>query len=623
MRFSIAFRNGFTALAASTVLAAFSLGVPVAAADGGFATATWRDLAGHNYTAAECRRHPATVFFFISTQCPISNLYIPRIRQLSSTWRRRGVQSFVVDSNIDDSAAALGKYARQRQIAAPVVKDRGTRLADMLHASATPEAVVVDSAGAIRYIGRIDDNTDPAQVSQRWLSDAVGDLLSGTAVRVTRTLALGCAIFHPAAASAAERAALARGGAIPTYSGQVAQILDDKCALCHRPGESAPFSLTDYVEARTWAQQIKSYTQQDVMPPWKPTPGWGVFRDARGLTDRQKAILARWADSGAPLGSASAVPPLPHYPSPTAWTLGVPSVVLKPSAPYHLAADGKDVYRNFVLPMQFPHDVYLSGVAFQPQNRAVVHHILLYVDPSGAAVQLDGHGRQPGYTVDGLGIGVYDAQWADVWVPGSSARMLPPGVAIRIPKGSVLVMQVHYHKDGRPETDRSQVALYLSHGPVRQVVHVDALGQFMLHLPPGNPHEVVNAEQTLPVAVHILSLFPHMHMLGKSMKVWATLPGGATERLIAIADWDFNWQATYYLQHEAALPAGTVLHMQAVFDNTANNPRQPSHPPKLVHFGEQTTDEMDFCFIGLTVDGENVARSGIAAAPGAGATAAP
>ena len=183
-----------------------------------------------------------------------------------------------------------------------------------------------------------------------------------------------------------------------------------------------------------------------------------------------------------------------------------------------------------------------------------------------------------------------------------SPRRQPDGVAIKVPKGAKLVMQVHYHKSGKPETDRSAIGVYWAKGPVQAVRRVAPLGNPFFALKPGQDNQEVHAEMTLPVAVTLREILPHMHMLGKTMKVWATLPDGTEKKLVYIQGWDFNWQMAYRYQEPIKLPRGTKLSLVATYDNTTKNPNQPSNPPKMVTFGEQTTDEMCFAFLAYSVD---------------------
>jgi thiol-disulfide isomerase/thioredoxin len=597
-------------LTAVTVVALFAVG-RAHAQPSPAAPLAWTDVQGHRYGPEDLTAHPATVFLFWSSQCPVANRYVPRMIGLARDYRPKGVMFFLVDSNVEDSRAVVVQAAKDRALPFPAVKDHGTALADRLGAQATPEAIVLDGTGAIRYLGRIDDNADPDRVTRRDLRATLDALLAGQPIARTRTLPFGCAIFRDQQPA---RDALAARSVI-TYARDVAPILNGNCVVCHRRGEVAPFSLETYQQARVWARQIKQYTARRLMPPWKATPGFGDFRDARFLTDRQIATLARWAESGASPGNLKQLPPAPHFPPPAAWPLGTPDQVLQAPRPYHLAAEGKDVYRNFVLPIDFKEDRYVAAWDFKPDNRAVVHHIVTYIDPTGQSAAMDGREEEPGYTVpNAIGVGIPGAQWGDVWVPGSSARRLPPGMAVRIPAGAKLVMQVHYHKTGKVEIDRSRMALYFAKGPVEKRLQTWTVGNMFFELPAGQAHQEVHADLTLPVDVHMWSIFPHMHMLGHEMKVTATLPNGTVKPLVWIKDWDFNWQATYLYREPLALPRGTKLRLVAVYDNSERNPRQTAHPPRLVRFGEQTTDEMCFAFFGVTVDGENLSAPKTASA---------
>lgn len=593
---SLARSAGYAFLAAALALTALA-GAAFRQSPPGPTPIAWSDLAGHRYTAADLAA-PATVFFFTSTECPLSNLYMPRMAELEAAYRGRGARFFLVNSNLEDSRAALRAWAAQHSIRFPVVKDEGTALADRLGARCTPEAVILDAKCDVRFRGQLDDSADGAKVTRRYAQEALDAILAGHPVRTPRTLAAGCAIFRQPVMSAKS----ARSAARYTYARDVAPILNRNCVVCHRAGEVAPFALETYQQARTWAAPIRDYTQRRVMPPWKAVPGHGDFLDARTLSDRDIATLAAWANAGAPSGDLKQAPPAPKFPPADAWALGTPDQVLQPSRPYHLAAEGPDVYRNFVLPADFTRDTYYSAMEFKPGNRKVVHHVVCYIDTTGKSAALDGHDKEPGFSTDGVGIGIVGAQWGEVWVPGRTPRLLPPGVAICVPKGAKLVMQVHYHKNGAPQTDLTRMALYRAKGPVEKRMMVWPLSNYTFVLRPGEKRQEVRASMTTPAAVHVYTVFPHMHLLGREMSVTATLPDGTVMPLIEVNDWDFNWQETYEYRSPVALPRGTRIDLTAVYDNTDANPRQLLHPPRTVRFGEQTTDEMCFCFLGFTLD---------------------
>lgn len=560
----------------------------------------WKDVSGKSYDAGAVSRGKATVFFFSSTQCPISNIYTPRMIELAGTYQPKGVGFFLVNSNREDSLSTVRRYAAERKFPFPAVKDKGTALADALNADKTPEAVILDAQGVVRYRGRIDDNQDRTKIIRHDAADALDALLAGKPVPRPKTLAFGCSIFRDAVrTAAASRAAV-------TYAHDIAPILNANCVSCHRQGEAAPFALGTYQQAKTWAVAIKDYTGRRLMPPWKAAPGYGDFKDAHTLTDAQIAAIAKWASSGATPGDLKKAPPTPTFERADAWQLGAPDLILRPTAPYKLAAEGQDVYRNYVLPIDFDQDKYVSAIELKPGNRTIVHHMIAYLDVAGTTAAMEGKDGQPGYTVPGVGIGVSNFAFLQGWAPGNTPPILPPGTAFKLDKGAKLVLQVHYHKDGKEELDQSRIGIHFANGTVSHVMRVWAVQNSWFDLKPDVANQKVEGMFMLPLGVHVWSVSPHMHMLGREMKMTAILPDKTEKEMVWIKDWDFNWQENYRYKEPLVLPAGTRVKMTAVFDNTTSNPRQPTHPPKEVRFGEQTTDEMCIGFFSVTIDRENL-----------------
>ncbi len=385
-----------------------------------------------------------------------------------------------------------------------------------------------------------------------------------------------------------------------TFNKQVAPILWKNCASCHRPGQIGPFSLITYKDAAKRAEFIKQITNDRRMPPWKPEAGFGEFRDVRRLSDEDLKTLAHWADAGAPEGNPKDLPQPPKFVD--GWQLGEPDLVLKMPKPFAVYASGRDIYRNFVITVPVDRDRTVAAVEFRPGNRRVVHHALLFLDAYGQARKRDGGDGQPGYATFG-GIGILPTGGLGGWAPGSTPRRMPEGVGMYLAKGSDLVMQVHYHPDGKPETDLSSVGIYFTAKPATKIVGGIAVRSRSIDIPPGESHHVVHAQsQPLPTDVTTLAVFPHMHNLGREMKMTAVTPDGAELPLIWIRDWDFNWQGSYQYRQPVHLPKGTVLKVDAVYDNTADNPKNPSSPPKRVTWGEQTTDEMCLCGVSVVTE---------------------
>ncbi|HVE82957.1 MAG TPA: hypothetical protein VND93_08930, partial [Myxococcales bacterium] len=371
-------------------------------------------------------------------------------------------------------------------------------------------------------------------------------------------------------------------------------ILQARCASCHRPGEVAPFSLLTYEDAAKRARQIARVTESRFMPPWKPAPGWTELRDERRLTGAEIAVLRAWADAGAPRGDPAKAPPPPAFAE--GWQLGKPDLVVRMPEPFPVPASGDDVYRAFVIPLQFPEDRDVIGVEFRPGNRRVDHHALLYLDTSGEARKKDAAEPGPGYT-SFAGPGVRPAGSLGGWAPGGVPHFLPEDVGARVPRGADLIIQIHYHPSGKPETDQSEVGLFFSRSPRQKRLLAFPMLSPQLRIPAGDAHYQTSATFVTPVDLELLGAAPHMHFIGKAMKVWATLPDGSERKLISIEDWDFNWQGLYYFKQPVRLPRGTALHLEATYDNSADNPSNPSDPPREVTWGEQTTDEMALAFL--------------------------
>lgn len=424
-------------------------------------------------------------------------------------------------------------------------------------------------------------------------------LLSTTAL--LSTVVLGAAVQGRVKAHAPAAHAKPKAATI-SYTHDVAAIMDKNCVSCHRAGQVAPFALTSYDDVSKRAALIAAVTQSRYMPPWKAEAGFGHFANERRLTDSQIKLLQQWADQGAPKGKGTP-PPAPQFAS--GWEFGEPDLVLQPKAAYSLAADGDDVYQCFVIPTTFTDDRYLSAVEVHPGNRKVVHHVIAYLDTSGRARQLAAGDPADSYVSFG-GPGFTPSGALGGWAPGYDALKLPSEDGILLPKQADIVLQVHYHRDGKSETDLTNIGLYFSKAPVDKRVHIFPLINTFLSIPPGAKNYAAQASATLPEDVSVLSIMPHMHLLGSDMTVSATLPDGSVEPMIKVTGWDFNWQMNYDYADPLHLPKGTRIDLTAHYDNSADNPRNPNTPPKLVTWGEQTTDEMCIGFLAYTVDSEHL-----------------
>jgi mono/diheme cytochrome c family protein len=384
-----------------------------------------------------------------------------------------------------------------------------------------------------------------------------------------------------------------------TYNKHVAPILFKHCATCHRPGEVGPFPLLTYKDAAKRADFLKEVTADRRMPPWKPVPGHGEFQGARRLSDAEINTLARWADAGAAQGDPKDLPPLPRFSE--GWQLGKPDLILKMPKAFTIPAGGRDIYRAFVIPTGVTERRAVAAVEFRPGNRRVVHHARFFLDTTGAGRKKEEAESEPGFPSSGANLGVPISGSLGGWVPGTTPRFLPDGVARRLPRNSDLVLQVHYKPTGKEEKDQSTVGIFFRKAPVWRFLHGMMLAEPRLRIPAGEKRYRATASYTLPVAIRVLTIGSHMHLLGREMKVTAMLPGGKKEPLLWITDWDFNWQGHYHYVRPVVLPQGTVLKMEAFFDNSEKNPKNPHRPPRTVWQGPRTVDEMCQCPITFIV----------------------
>jgi len=379
----------------------------------------------------------------------------------------------------------------------------------------------------------------------------------------------------------------------PTYSKDIAPILRRNCVSCHRAGESGPFPLLTYDDAKKRARLIADVTARRFMPPWLPQPGYGDFADARRLTDSEIKVIAAWANAGAPEGDPSQSVAAP--PSPGDWQLGQPDLILTAARAYSLAADGPDVFRNFIFRTDLKTPRFVRAVEIRAGGKRLVHHANLILDRLHSARRLE---PQPGAGFPGMDINIqYNAFDPPghflFWKPGSAPYTEPDGFAWRLQPGDDLVLNAHLQPSGKPETVEPSIGLYFTDKPPTQFpVLVQLEHDSAIDIPPGRHDFLVSDDFRVPIDVDVLAAYPHAHYLGRLLEAYATLPNGTRTWLIRIPDWDQNSQAVYRYQKPVFLPEGTVISMRYHYDNSSANPRNPNSPPKRVRAGNNSTDEM-------------------------------
>ncbi len=387
-----------------------------------------------------------------------------------------------------------------------------------------------------------------------------------------------------------------------TFNQQIAPIVFQYCAPCHRPGEAGPFSLLTYHDARQHASQLAAVTARRFMPPWPPEPGYGDIADPRRLSDAQIRTFAEWVKQGALEGSPADLPAAPHFVE--GWQLGEPDLIVEMPKPFLLPASGGDVFRNFVIATNLKQTRYVRALELRPGNKRIVHHANIVVDRGRTLRRLEGVDGQPGFAgmdIITQSVGEFDPDSHFLfWKPGTVPHQEPPDMAWRLDPDTDLILNLHLQPSGKPELVQPKVGIYFTpRAPTRFPILVQLEHDGALDIPAGDSHFTITDHLVLPVAVQVLGIYPHAHYLGKQVEAWATLPDGTRRWLIRINDWDINWQAVYSYRQPVPLPKGSTLEMRIVYDNTPANVRNPNHPPIRVKAGNRSQDEMGHMWLQL------------------------
>lgn len=387
-----------------------------------------------------------------------------------------------------------------------------------------------------------------------------------------------------------------------TWADHVAPIVYKHCATCHRDGGIAPFSLMSYADAAPQADYMAWAVGEGIMPPWPPNPDYQPHAFQRVLSPAERQAIIDWAEQGAPSGDLSQAPTPPDFPE-GAELLGTPDLVLKIPTYVSQAVDHDD-YRCFVFKSPVTMERYVVAWEVIPGNRSIVHHVVTYKDASGQCAVRDSQTPEPGYVC--FGGSCQDAEIFGAWAPGGNALVYPPGMGVKLEAGTDIVVQLHYPKGSAGEVDSTRIHYYFAPlgTPMREVKFATVADPWFTNqntpfiIPPNQIKTFhTRLELNYGLDFSLLRVFPHMHLLGKSMRAWVKLPDGSIQPLIHIPEWDFEWQGAYAFPHLLYVPDGSTIETDFTYDNTTGNPNNPHNPPKTVTYGEETTDEMLFLFL--------------------------
>jgi peroxiredoxin len=523
----------------------------------------------HNIAEAAGRR--GTVLYFFASGCPLAKLYTPRIQALASDVRADDIRFVGIASQPTDSLADLETFARTHRLSLPVWKDRNGALAAALGIRRTPEVLVLDAEGRIRYRGRIDDQYQPgitrSAVSSHDLRDALAQLAAGEIISRPITQPAGCLLG---------RVERGNGSSEVVYTRDIAPVLNQNCRTCHRQDQIGPFPLTTYEEAAGWGPMIREVVQDRRMPPWHANPAHGRFLNERRLSDRDRQLITTWVDNGCPEGDAGHLPIVPSFPK--EWSIGQPDLVLSLPAPIPVSSEGSDGYRFFEIDPGFTEDRWIRAAELMPTCKAVVTQCNVFLKPP-TKQQLD---RST------------EAEWTylTVLTPGQSPTVLPDGVAKRWPAGWRAVIEIRYSPNGSPHEDQTRLGLLFAEPEtVRQELSTQLTRDEDIAIAPGASDVKITHKFVCKRDSLIFAIVPHMHLRGRSFRTEVEYPDGRRSILLDVPRYEFAWQTSYAFAEPVRLARGTVVYHTGTYDNSSGNPANPD-ATAWVRTGLQPWNEM-------------------------------
>ena len=401
-----------------------------------------------------------------------------------------------------------------------------------------------------------------------------------------------------------------------TFTKDVLPILQKNCQTCHRPGQIAPMSFLTYQSARPWAKAMKAAVAARKMPPWFADPNYGHFTNDRSLKPGEIETIAKWADAGAPEGDAKDAPPPIQWPE--GWQIQPDIIVQGPTTdvPAHPKNNVVE-WMSVTVPTGFTQDTWITSVQIKPEHTAVTHHICLGFNAHTPDVQYfvptweDKARDEEGAAIPGKGLtfgrrATFGRSMAeDCYLPGMvAADYRSFGAAKLVPAGSDITLNLHYTPNGTAVTDHVQIGFTVAkEPPQRRYVSLSSSAPIdpkLFAIPANDPNWLSPpAEATFNQDVELVFMMPHMHVRGKDMTYTLEYPDGRKEVVLSVPHYDFNWQLGY--NTSIKVPKGTRLHVDAHYDNSANNRFNPN-PDRTVYYGEMTWEEMMFPFFGVVVD---------------------
>jgi hypothetical protein len=547
----------------------------------------------HELSELHAASRQGIVLFFLDNNCPVARQYAPTMSRLHAEFQAKGMAFYGIYPNARVHVLAMAQHALADDLPFPVFLDREQKLAKLLEVSVTPEVVVIDAQWHKVYQGAIDNQFKKggriSDATKNYLRDALTSFLANEPVAEPFTRASGCPLESNQRVAAQQPV---------TFHRDIEPIIQRNCQVCHREKGVAPFALGNYNDVFYSAERIREVVEERRMPPWHgyANPELGKLKNSKQLSEEEISAITNWVEQGSPQGDPKDAPPPKTWPAAEAWEIGKPDYVYK-IKPFTVPKNGVLDYQFFRVPLRFAEDRWFDGVEVKPGNAAVVHHVGLHVVPAGDAEYQGFAGMTALY-----GLSTELATLINDYVPGDTynAVKYPAGNAVRIPKNTDLVFEVHYTPNNQSAVvDQSMVAFQWAKEPPREEVRTKVfrkpVGRF--RIPPGDPHFRMEDTYYFKNDVYLDAVRPHFHYRGKAFKLEIIERNPNTDEIarrtpvVTVPIYDPDWQRTYELEQPLFLPAGTELLATGLFDNSPFNPRNPN-PTKEVLWGQQSEDEM-------------------------------
>jgi peroxiredoxin len=491
-----------------------------------------------------------------SNHCKINAADSAAFNALQKDYADQGVKVLMINSDQNASREAIAANVEKTGVTVPVLHDTAQIIGSSLEIENTGEVLVIEPGSRkIVYRGN----------GGQTVRNTIDALIAGTPIEVASLESKGCAIAYPHTAAAQT----------VTYADDIAPILMDNCTACHTEGGIAPWAMTEYNMVKGFAPMIREVIRTKRMPPWHADPDTGVWEHDGSISDEETRTLVSWIEAGAKRGDGPD-PLLNVKPLETRWTLGEPDLILEVPA-YDIPATGIVEYQFPVLKNPLGRDVWVKAATIIPGDGRVVHHVLM---GSGPVPEKNGGNLDSVFDNYIMGYAV-----------GNESANLPEGTGVFVPSDEAFLLQMHYTPIGLATTDKTRVGLYFADEVPANYLRTHVIVDPTIKIKPNSAEHEENAYFTFTDDATLYSVTAHAHYRGSSANYTLEYPNGETEVVLAVPNYDFNWQRTYTFSKPLQVPKGSKMVYSSVYDNSLNNDRNPD-ASRTVPWGEQSHDEM-------------------------------